>query len=851
MRLYFILFCLCFGMVGFSQEVFEQPIWSNPILKAKTQIEMEQLQAVLKVVNTPPLSEKAHWRGGPSKFEDTLYIVSGDSLKFTVDTAGFLLDTLFLKKDAWQFGISKPVFTKKITYKTDRFHYVSRSGVTLGRDTVRIVFDYVKKSVPNDTINYLVIVKRANQITTMPKTYLNADKDTILCASTLGLTGKLTNSILGECALETIAKVKRKAYRYLDTCVYYRASRLGGLDNSTCLTLCDENEVCDNFIFPIFVTQDTLSIAESEKFMDDFSYAGPYPNAKLWLNDNVYVNNTYSLKPPSVGMATFDGLDYTGTPYGGGYGVSDVLTSAHLDMSSNYPKYLSFYAEPKGLGFAPDKNEVLALEFKTFDGKWTHIKDITVDYLYSVEESSPGFKQYAFPISDVKYLYKGFQFRLRAYGGRTGITDVWNIDYVRISVDNPQKDDKVLPFKDLAYTRIPKSLLKNYSAAPWKHIKGFEKQEISTNLEVDLYSHFGEVQNINNSDANIKEINTGTTLVQNYSYFPSDLLNVDNNVFISKINAMSPSQQDGLFDNLNKIPASAEDLTFVKTFSFDIAQEQDKSYAAVKQNDKVSTTTVCSNYFAYDDGTAESAIATLGTETQLQVRFRANVNDSLRAVLFHFPHYNRDITNMRFNLRVFVGNLGKTPTYEKLFLRPDYPDKYTEALQGFTQYKLTDEAGNLKPLFIPKGDFYVGWQQVTTGDEPFVVGYDKNTPQASGNNFKNTTGVWSNLVSSKGAVMIRPKLSSDIKKILATEAQENIAVEIFPNPANDYLTIRLADANVADFSYTIFDLSGKAIQQGNVLEVVDIQGIANGFYIIKIQNSKGNKAYRQKISIIK
>jgi hypothetical protein len=394
-------------------------------------------------------------------------------------------------------------------------------------------------------------------------------------------------------------------------------------------------------------------------------------------------------------------------------------------------------------------------------------------------------------------------------------------------------------------------LLKNYTAAPWKHIKGFEKQEISTDLEVDLYSHFGEVQNINNSDANIKETNTGTTLIENYSYFPPGLLNVTNNIFISQTNTMSQAQQDLLFDNLKKIPASAEDLAFVKTLSFDIAQEQDKNYAAVKQNDKVSNTTVCSNYFAYDDGVAESAIATLGTETQLQVRFRANVDDSLRAVMIHFPHYNRDISNMRFNLRVFVGTLGKTPTYEKLFLRPDYPDKYNDALQGFTQYKLTDELGNLKPVFIPKGDFYVGWQQVTTGDEPFVVGYDKNNPQASVNNFKNTTGIWKPLTSSKGAIMIRPKLSSDIKKILAAENQENIEAEIFPNPANDYLTIRFADANIADFYYTIFDLSGKTIQQGRVAENIDIQSIANGLYIIKIQNTKGNKAYRQKISIIK
>jgi Secretion system C-terminal sorting domain len=570
------------------------------------------------------------------------------------------------------------------------------------------------------------------------------------------------------------------------------------------------------------------------------------------LNDNVFINNTMSAAPPSIGMATFDGLDYTGTPYNTGYGSSDVLTSAYLDLSdTTKTAYLSYYMQPKGLGFCPDPKTPFILEFKTADNKWNIIIDSTLTKYYYEEQTAPPFKQYAFKIAK-KYLYKGFQFRFRAFGKRSGVTDIWNLDYVRISDYNPQVDKKPAGFSDLAFTQQPGSILKNYTAAPWKHIKGFEVQELKTDLEVELYNHFNIDQKINNSNASIVETKTGTTLIDNYSYFTKiSNLNISPFSFKSDREAMLKTQSDILFDKIKQIPATAENLAFVKTLSIDVFGAQDKDYAAVSRNDKISSTTVCSNYFAYDDGTAEVGYSLQGTETQLQVRFRTNVDDSLRAVLFHFPHYQKDLSTYRFNLRVFVGDLGKTPTYEKLYLKPQYPDKYIELLQGFTQYILTDADDKPKALYIPKGVFYIGVQQVTTGEETLVIGFDKNNPQAGVNNFVNKTGIWKAIVGSKGAFMIRPKLSSIASQVLASEEQSELKAAVFPNPANDFLNINLEDASISDFTYSIFDLSGKVIQEGKVAETIDIQYLMNGMYIIKIQNSKGNKAYRQKISIIK
>lgn len=853
MRIYITLFSLLMlGQCVFGQRIVELPLESNPVLLEYTRKEQTELAEILKKVNEPVRNIKAGDRGLKS-FADTLYVVSGDSLLIETDTSGLSLDTLYLGDNSLKFGTAKPVYKFNRPAKTNTFQYKSQSGITLGKDTLQIVLKFVDARKKPDTLCYWVIVKRKNINHIMPLTSLRAEKDTVLCASILGLTGALTSSVIADCLGESISLIKRKAYSNLDTCVYYKASRLGGVDSTTCLTLCDENQVCDNFLFPVKVLQDTLSINESELFMDDFSYTGPYPDPRKWLDDRVFVNATMATNPPSVGMATFDGLNYTGSPYGNGFGISDVLTSAYLNLTkNNVPLYLSFYAQPKGLGFSPDIADRFILEFKSPDNKWTEVKSISTDRFYAVGEAAPNFKQYSTTIDD-NYLYPGFQFRFRALGSRTGINDVWNLDYVRISKDNPQTTNgDPNGFNDLAFTRIPGSLLKNYSAAPWKHIKGFEDQELRTTLPIDVFSHFSNDQNITDSGAELYEVKTGTKLVSNYSYFTAGFLNIQPMKHINQVIDISASPKSDLFSNLMKIPASADELEFTTRLSFDLPKEQNKDYgASITRNDQVSRTTICSNYFAYDDGTAESVITTQGTESQLQVKFRANVDDSLRAVSIHFPHFNKDISDMRFNLRVFVGALSGTPAYEKLFLRPDYPDRYENKLQGFTQYTLTDIFGKPQALYIPKGDFYVGWQQVTTGVEPFVVGYDKNSPDAMPNNFKNTTGTWQPLTGSKGAVMIRPKLSSEASKVLSAVEPNKRTIKVFPNPAAEYLNIVMDGFGTSGFSYEIFDVSGRSRQKGNATGIIGVENLESGTYILKLQIESGVQLSHHKISIIK
>ena len=73
-------------------------------------------------------------------------------------------------------------------------------------------------------------------------------------------------------------------------------------------------------------------------FMDDFSYAGPYPDPNLWLDRQVFINSTMSGNTaPSIGVATFDAIGPNGKPYqpvGGRVETADTLTSNYINLKN-------------------------------------------------------------------------------------------------------------------------------------------------------------------------------------------------------------------------------------------------------------------------------------------------------------------------------------------------------------------------------------------------------------------------------------------------------------------------------------------------------------------------------------
>lgn len=123
-------------------------------------------------------------------------------------------------------------------------------------------------------------------------------------------------------------------------------------------------------------------------FFDDFSYNSPYPNPALWKDRKGFVNNTFPIYPPTIGVITLDALDENGKIYAHATSVpfpADTLTSRPIRLDSIFSNpraigirdsiYFSFYYQPGGgtysypylewerIGDAPEIGDELILEF--------------------------------------------------------------------------------------------------------------------------------------------------------------------------------------------------------------------------------------------------------------------------------------------------------------------------------------------------------------------------------------------------------------------------------------------------------------------------------------------------------
>src|SRR5690606_19922032 len=116
-------------------------------------------------------------------------------------------------------------------------------------------------------------------------------------------------------------------------------------------------------------------------FFDDFSkpVLTIYPDTNKWENGySVWVNDGMAIRPPTINVATFDGLDSSGRAYNPNdillTGYADNLTSHPIDLSEaalpvgeRASVFISFFYQWYGHTEAPDDKDFLELDFKTAD----------------------------------------------------------------------------------------------------------------------------------------------------------------------------------------------------------------------------------------------------------------------------------------------------------------------------------------------------------------------------------------------------------------------------------------------------------------------------------------------------
>lgn len=575
----------------------------------------------------------------------------------------------------------------------------------------------------------------------------------------------------------------------------------------------------------------------------------------LWIDRHVYRNNHLAVNPPTIGVATFDGINERGIPYDVNVTsskVADYLTSKPIDLSGYSAAdsvYISFFYQPQGLGFYPSQNDSLVLEFRSPDEiDWRHAWSLKGEALHP-------FKKAMVKIDQSIYFKKGFQFRFKNYAALNANKDHWMIDYVYVNANRHAGDTL---FKDIAIATIPRSILDEYTRIPSHQIlkaninEKWDGMNISNLWGNDIgvyYEHSFLDQAANLLSTYPADNLPGfydTACVQPYT-----IGGYDNNVrhtgpaFSYDFDVQWPGGLPFTSKQVFKVRHR------IQAFNCPQAGTWTSFIDDNTNNDTAIYAQVFHNYYAYDDSTAESSIF-LGQQGEVGYKFEANFADTLRAIQIHFNPQGFDVESHNFDLVVYKDNGGEPG--DTLFTQSYVIPEYSEwGPNGFTTYILN------RPVAIPSGNFYIGWKQNTIFK--MNVGMDKNFDRADRLFFK-TLGSWMTFedLGYEGNLMIRPVVGGPVTEAdfvgtpVYNTAKESVhSLKLYPNPASDFIKLQASVSLDTELDIEIYSLTGALIFKGKQtqLQSIPVQQFVNGIYILKARNEKAGFIQSQKFVISK
>jgi hypothetical protein len=543
-----------------------------------------------------------------------------------------------------------------------------------------------------------------------------------------------------------------------------------------------------------------------------------------YMDRAVYVNRTMGQDPPTLGVATFDGLNSSGEPYLFDERIrrekADMLTSAPIDLSAADDSiYFSFSFQAQGKAIdKPDNGDSLVLEFYNENtGSWGKVWGTDAvplsDFEWEIIYVDPVFKSEA------------FQFRFRAYANPNGAFDPWHIDYLYLN-DNRRKNDTV--FKDLAFVYPPSSLLKDYQAMPWWHFKTDPNLYQANELDLDINNLFTDPLRVFNKIV-VEDTVQNTTLYIHpgpASFF--FLSGQTDTTIIYPLNFTFPQEyvdSSGILYgvcDVNFRPASIETKDFIRS------------------NDTVYAKAILENYYAYDDGTAEAGYginpATGSATTFMAVEFTQPIPDSVGGLQIYFlPQPNETSTKVStFKDKRFEISVWSSLSPAGLIYRQNtrYNPQYT-VNNGIATYWLDS-------LVAVGTTFYIGFRAISTSS--LNVGYDINTNSRNRIFWSYDESQWNNPSASipDGSLMLRPVFRKNAYGVgLNEHSPQPEEVEFYPNPVSQQLNIRMNSRETNIRKIEVFDIAGKQILSLSYQSQIDLTNLQPGIYIVKL--TTGNK----------
>ncbi len=549
---------------------------------------------------------------------------------------------------------------------------------------------------------------------------------------------------------------------------------------------------------------DTLNLP----FIDDFSSSEVHPNPALWLDRDVFINGDMAINPPTLGVATFDGLNAQGKAYDNSspttYGQADFLSSHAIDLSAYTPAdsvYISFFLQPKGWGDAPETRDSIVLQFFNSAAQWVSVYSRAGGALDT-------FRQVLVGLKSPDWFHSGFRFRFMNYASLTGFVDLWHLDYVRLAAGRSSNDTLL---DDVAFRNRPSSLLNRYQEMPYD-------QYLADSNRYRVATHGATAFNLN------QDKNTG------FNYRALEL-HQQSTVFNSTPFSITFTGQSTFAFNspLFSIPNLPQDsLTLQLSYHLNAVPD------ILPANDTVKRIHRFWNHYAYDDGIAEASYGLNVLAGQIAYKFALSKADSLRGMLIYFVQNTENVANELFNLKVwkFIGEGQLTGSeqvlYEQTLLSPEYAD----SLGQYYYYPF-------ETAVAVSDTFYIGWQQGT--NKILNLGLDRNN-NANAYMHVNTDGRW--LQSSiAGAWMMRPVVGKAISWPTAIRPMQSLSSKIYPNPTHSQLFVEAETG----FSYAVYDMQGRLRSSGsseNRLEVETALWPA-GLYFIRLQDNANRVAHHK------
>jgi len=597
----------------------------------------------------------------------------------------------------------------------------------------------------------------------------------------------------------------------------------------------------------------TLTIPNGFIFFDDFSYyeQDVYPEATFWADKDAYVNQTYPDSCISIGVATLDAMDEYGKIYAKNDALtpSDTLTSKAISLQGlSDSVYFSFFVQGGGKGDKPEENDSLIVEFYSSDsGSWYNVWDTT------------GYKSNTFFQVILKinkdYFSDNFRFRFRNYssldirnasgGDESFLTnsDFWHIDYVQIK--NVVSAEEMKSLEDLMIAKPLLPNFKDYFSIPYSHLQYAQRNRNDTN-KITYRTYYTK------DNEKIEVIRT---------------FNAWNIYEGKKEQVYLGGDKEDQEDRLSYITRSekfASDYQFVQGQDYGhymkectIRVGNDHSNT-VDWNDYVRIEEIFRDYYAHDDGTAETGFGMPGNGgVMMRLAYGFEIfgmdyfNDTLTAIEIYFANSrNNSNAEVEFKLCVWESDAAGEPG-DLIYPLPgedfnSYPSYFPDTINGINGFKRYQ----LEKDIVISGDIYIGLLQISLGT--LNIGYDYNSNSHDYIRINSGTG-WEKVSSgiTPGSLMMRPVFGHKVYTSINENNVDKFAdISIYPNPVKDFVNIRINSPlnNTEKISAIIYDTFGKMVISEQVIDNnINISSLSEGIYIMQVQLNTGGGIYNHKL----